>query len=204
MHHSLFHVLHHFVAQYGYWAVAAALLVESIGIPVPGEVTLLLASFVAYSERQLHLGWIIVFGTVAAALGSTAGYAVGYYGGRPLLERYQSIFRIQKSTLERGEQVFARYGAVAVFLARFIFGIRIFAGPIAGVLRLRWRTFTIYNFLGAAVWVAVVSSCGFLFGQHWHELLHALQRFNLVLGLLGVAAIIYFWWRKRQLANSAS
>jgi membrane protein DedA with SNARE-associated domain len=204
MHHSLIHFLHQFVAQYGYWAVATALLVESVGIPVPGEFTLLLASFVAYSERQMHLGWIIVFGTVAAALGSTGGYVVGYYGGRPLLERYQSVFRIGKSTLERGEQVFSRYGAVAVFLARFIFGIRIFAGPIAGVLRLRWQTFTIFNFLGAAVWVAVISSCGFFFGQHWHELLHVMQRFNLVLGLLGVAAVIYFWWRQRRLANSAS
>jgi membrane protein DedA with SNARE-associated domain len=166
MHHSLFHFLHQFVAQYGYWAIATALIVEGVGIPVPGEITLLLASFLAFSERQLHLGWIIIVASLAATLGSMAGYAIGYYGGRPLLEKYQSIFRVPISTLERGEQIFSRYGAAAIFLSRFIFGLRIFAGPLAGVLRLRWRTFAICNLLGAAVWVVFISSCGFFFGQH--------------------------------------
>ncbi len=137
MDHSIFHHLRTFVAEYGYWAVALALLCENAGIPVPGESTLLLASFLAYSEHQLHIEWIIVVATFAATLGDNLGYALGHYGGRPLLDRYQRIFRIQPATLERGEQMFERYGASAVFFARFVFGLRVFAGPLAGVLRMQ-------------------------------------------------------------------
>src|SRR5208282_6657972 len=145
MHPTTFHSLRAFVADYGYWAVALALLCENAGIPVPGEATLLLASFLAYSEHKLHLGWIIVVATCAATLGDNLGYALGHYGGRPLLDRYQSIFRIQDKTLAQGERLFARYGAVTVFFARFIFGMRIIAGPMAGVLRMHWRKFALFN-----------------------------------------------------------
>src|ERR1700683_3908436 len=103
MHHTFFQTLRAFIADYGYWAVALALLGEGAGVPVPGEITLLLASFLAYSEHQLHLVWIIVVATCAATLGGDLGYAVGYYGGRPVLDRYQSILRISPSTLKRGE-----------------------------------------------------------------------------------------------------
>src|ERR1700692_111883 len=138
MHHSIFDSLRTLIADYGYWAVALALLCESAGIPVPGEITLLLASFLAYSEHHLHLGWIIVVATCAATVGGDLGYAVGLYGGRPLLDRYQRVLRISPRLLQRGEEMFARYGEAAIFFARFIFGMRVFAGPLAGVLRMRW------------------------------------------------------------------
>ena len=198
MHPTTFHSLRAFVADYGYWAVALALLTESAGIPVPGEITLLLASFLAYSEHQLHLGWIIVVATCAATLGGNLGYAVGQYGGRPLLDRYQSVFRISPATLKRGEEIFARYGAAAIFFARFVFGMRVFAGPLAGVLRMRWRAFTLFNFLGAAVWVTFIASAGYLFGQHWRHLLRAMQRFNLAVLIVAVAVILYLWRRYRR------
>ena len=198
MHHTISHSLREFVADYGYWAVALALLCENAGIPVPGETTLLLASFLAYSEHQLHLGWIIVVATCAATLGDNLGYAIGHYGGRPLLDRYQSVFRIPPATLKRGEEMFARYGAAAIFFARFIFGMRVFAGPLAGVLRMRWRAFALFNFLGAAVWVTFIASAGYLFGQHWRTLLRAMQRFNIAVLIVAVAVILYLWWRYRR------
>src|SRR5258708_11742189 len=84
---TIFRSLREFVATYGYWAVAVALLCENAGIPVPGETTLLLASFLAYSEHRLHLGWIIVIATCAATLGDNIGYALGHYGGSPAFAR---------------------------------------------------------------------------------------------------------------------
>jgi membrane protein DedA with SNARE-associated domain len=192
------HFLRAFIADYGYWAVALALLWESAGIPVPGEITLLLASFLAYSEHRLHLGWIIIVATCAATLGGNLGYAIGEYGGRPLLERYQSVFRISPAILKRGEEMFARYGAVAIFFSRFIFGMRVFAGPLAGVLRMRWRAFTLFNFLGAAAWVSFIASAGYLFGQHWRDLLRAMQRFNLAVLIVAVVVALYLWWRYRR------
>jgi membrane protein DedA with SNARE-associated domain len=102
MHPTAFHSVRTFVAAYGYWAVALALLGESAGIPLPGEITLLLASFLAFSEHRLQLGWIIVVAICATTLGGVLGYAVGYYGGRPLLDRYQSFFRISFRALSLG------------------------------------------------------------------------------------------------------
>ena len=80
------------------------------------------------------------------------------------------LFRIQDTTLARGEGLFARYGAVTIFFARFVFGMRIIAGPLAGVLRMPWRKFMVFNFLGAGLWVTVISGAGYLFGRHWDRL----------------------------------
>jgi hypothetical protein len=104
MAHDIFELLRSALVHYGYWALAAVLLLENTGIPVPGETILLLASFLAYSEHELQLSWIIVVGTLAATVGDNLGYAIGHRGGRPLLERYQRFFRIRAETLARGDQ----------------------------------------------------------------------------------------------------
>jgi len=152
----------------------------------------------AYAERDLRLSWIIAVGTIAATLGDNLGFALGYYGGRPLLERYQAVFRIQRRTLAQGESLFARFGAVTVFFARFIFGMRIIAGPMAGVLRMPWRRFLLFNFLGAAVWVTTISSVGYLFGRHWERLQRGVKQFDLGIALLVLVAAAFFWWRGRR------
>src|ERR1700757_1020863 len=109
MTNSILDFLHAVIVQYGYWAVGVALLLENAGVPAPGETILLLASFLAYSEHDLRLSWIIVVATIAATLGDNLGFALGLYGGRSLLTRYQSLFRIRNATLVRGEELFAKY-----------------------------------------------------------------------------------------------
>jgi membrane-associated protein len=198
MTHSILDVLRNAVVQYGYWAVGAALLLENAGLPVPGETILLIASFLAYSEHDLRLPWIILVATVAATLGDNLGFALGYYGGRPLLLRYQSLFRIKNSTIHRGEDLFAKYGAMTVFFARFVFGMRILAGPMAGVLRMSWRRFLIFNFLGAVVWVSVISCAGYLFGRHWNRLEEALKRADIVAVAVILLVAAYLWCRNRN------
>ena len=204
MTNSILDFLRNAIVQYGYWAVGAALLLENAGIPVPGETILLLASFLAYSEHDLRLPWIIVVGTICATLGDNLGFALGYYGGRPLVDRYQSIFRIQKATIERGERLFARYGPLTIFFARFIFGMRIIAGPMAGVLRMPWRTFLTFNFLGAAVWVSVISSVGYFFGRHWDRLEEGMKRFDVIVVIAVLLTAASLWWRNRAKARSSS
>lgn len=195
---SILDLLRSALVHHGYWAVAAFLLAENAGIPVPGETILLLASFLAYSEHELRLPWIIIVSTIAATLGDNLGFALGCYGGRPLLARYQAFFKISSSTLERGEGIFARYGAVAIFFARFVFGMRIIAGPLAGVLRMPWRRFTIFNFLGAALWVTVISGAGYLFGQHWEPLQRDIKRFDLSFAIFLLLIAAFLWWRNRR------
>lgn len=198
MAHHIVDILREAIVHYGYWAIAVALLLENTGIPVPGETVLLLASFLASSEHELRLSSIIIVGTVAATLGDNLGYAVGRRGGRPLLERYREWLCIRPATLERGDRLFAQYGAVAVFFARFVFGLRIVGGPLAGVWRMSWKKFLLFNFLGASLWVTAVATAGYLFGRHWARLVQDLKRLDITVAIVVLLAAFYFWRRGRR------
>ena len=203
MSHSILDFLRNVIVQYGYWAVGGALLLENAGIPVPGETILLLASFLAFSEHDLQLSGIIVVATICATLGDNLGFALGYYGGRRLLQRYQSFFRIEKPVVERGERLFARYGSLTIFFARFVFGMRIIAGPLAGVLRMPWKRFLLFNFLGAALWVSVISSVGYFFGRHWDRLEREIKRWDLAAAVALLLIAAFLWRRNRRAKNGA-
>ena len=193
----VFELLRAYFQHHGYWTVAVALLLENAGIPVPGETILLFASFLAFSERQLHLFWIVAVGTLACTAGDNLGYAIGLRGGRPLLERWKHLFHVKQAHIERGERLFARFGSFTIFFARFVFGLRIVAGPLAGVLRMPWKQFALFNFLGAVGWVTVISTAGYLFGGHWQSLIHILRNANfVVLAALAIAGLV--WWLARR------
>jgi membrane protein DedA with SNARE-associated domain len=203
MAHHIFDLLRGALVHYGYWAVAAALLLENAGVPVPGETVLLLASFLAYTERDLHLGWIILVGTVAATLGDNLGYAIGSYGGRPLVERLRGFLHVSGAALERGERLFGRYGAATILFARFVFGMRVIAGPMAGVLRMPAKKFAVFNLLGAALWVTAISVAGYSFGSRWNVLMHFMERFDLALGAAFVVIAAVLWWRSRKVRQDS-
>ncbi len=190
-------VLQSYFNRYGYWTLAVALLLENAGMPVPGETVLLFASFLAYSQHHLRLSYIILVGTLAAACGDNIGYGLGRWGGRRLLDRYRAVFHIQSSAVARAEGVFDRYGAVAVFFARFVFGMRVIAGPLAGVLRMHWERFATFNVLGAATWVVTVSTLGYVFGKHWQQLVPLLRNVDVVVAILAGLLVAGAWWWRR-------
>jgi len=198
MTHHILTLLRDALVHYGYWAVAAALLLESAGLPLPGETVLLLASFLAYSQHELRFPWIILVGTVATTVGGEFGFALGRHGGRPLIERYRHVFSIRAESVARAERLFERYGSATVFLARFLFGMRVLASLLAGALHMQWRKFVLFNFLGAAVWVTAICSAGYLFGGHWGRLANDLRRFDLVVSIVVVVAALLLWWRSRK------
>jgi membrane protein DedA with SNARE-associated domain len=172
--------------QFGYWTVAAALLLENAGIPVPGETTLIAASVFAQAGGAFNLRDIIVVATLAATAGDNVGYAIGRWGGRPLLERYRRTLRLRPEVFRRGERLFARYGSVTIFFARFVVGLRVFAGPLAGALRMHWLRFAVFNALGAFAWVVVVASVSYTFGRQLPALIRTMRAANLAL----LAAVI--------------
>jgi len=198
MGHHLFAILKSHMANHGYLTVAVALLLENAGLPVPGETVLLFASFLAYSEHRLSLPLVILTGVIAATLGDNIGFALGHYGGRPLLVRYQRLFRISDAVIDRGERLMQRYGPPIIFVARFIFGLRVVAGPLAGVLGMGWAAFALYNFLGAALWVTVIASVGYFFGSRWHALMHMMGRANMAIFVVAAAVAGVLWWRHHR------
>jgi membrane protein DedA with SNARE-associated domain len=196
----IFELLREHFQHHGYFTMAGALLLENAGVPVPGETILLFASFLAFSEHELRLPWIIVIGTLACTIGDNIGYAIGRHGGRPLLNRWKHIFRISQAHVERGERLFARYGSVTIFFARFVFGMRIIAGPLAGVLCMPWKWFVLYNFLGALTWVTVISTIGYLFGRNWAALVEFVRNANIaIIAAIIVIAAAVWWWKKKRI-----
>ncbi len=190
-------VLRELLAAHGYWAVAVMLLLENAGLPVPGETTLLLASFLAFSEHRLQLPYIILVATCAAAVGDNLGYWIGHRGGRSLFRQYEHIGPLRHA-IKRSEALFQRYGSVAIFFARFIAGMRIVAGPLAGFLRMPWGAFFLWNFLGAIVWATVISLVGYFLGRNWDTLIRFVGRLDIAVVLLALAVVLVAWWTRRR------
>lgn len=191
----VFEVLRGFFQTHGYLTVFCALLLENAGVPVPGETILLFASFLSF-EGGLRLPWVIVIAVVACTTGDNIGYWLGRRGGRPLLERYQHLFHIEDSSIQRGERLFEKFGNPTIFFARFVFGLRIIAGPLAGVLKMDWKRFALFNFLGASAWVTVISLIGYKFGKHWNHLVRFVGRTNLVFFV--IALLVGGWVLRRH------
>jgi membrane-associated protein len=99
--------------------------------------------------------------------------------------------------------MFRQHGAATIFVARFIAGLRVIAGPLAGVLNMPWRKFAVANFLGATLWVIVISGAGYVFGKHWEELLSIVKGVNIVV-LVAAAALVIVLWQKRRKTTAHS
>lgn len=195
----------HFIVVWGYWAVLGGLLAENAGVPLPGETILIYASFLAYQHGHLHLQWVIVVGIVAATMGDNIGYFIGRRGGRSLLERWKYVFRVDDADIRAGEEFLNRRGMIAIFFARFIAGMRIVAGPLAGVLCMEWKRFLLANAAGAVVWVTTIALVGYAFGSQFDR---ATAFFDKAGYALLAAAVAGGWWlwkrRRRQLRDRRS
>ncbi|HKH35752.1 MAG TPA: DedA family protein, partial [Rubrobacter sp.] len=152
------------IEQYGYLLILFGVMLESTGVPLPGE-TILLAAGVLAQRGHLDLGDAIVFGILGAVIGDQIGYWVGREGGRPFVLRWGRYIFITPERLGRTEAFFERHGGKAVFLARFFSGFRVFGALVAGISRMRWATFITYNALGGAVWATAVVLLGYFLGS---------------------------------------
>lgn len=166
-----------------------------MGVPVPGE-TVLVASGVLVQRGHLDLGDAIVFGILGAVVGDQIGYWVGREGGRPFVLRWGRYVLITPERLASAERFFERHGGKAVFLARFVAGLRVFGALIAGISRMRWGTFFLYNALGGATWATAAVLAGYLLGGSLALLELWIGRASLLLlGLLALALVFYLGYR---------
>src|ERR671933_510124 len=178
------------IGHYGYLVVFFGVMLESTGVPLPGE-TILLAAGVMVQRGHLDLGYTIAFGIAGAVVGDQIGYWVGRKGGRPFVLRWGRYVFITPERLSRAEAFFERHGGKAVFLARFFSGLRVFGALIAGMSRMRWGTFLLYNALGGAAWATMVVLMGYFLGSSLSLVERWMGRATILLvGLLAVAVTL--------------
>jgi membrane protein DedA with SNARE-associated domain len=149
----------------GYPAAGLGILIESAGVPFPGE-ALLLAAAAWAAARHHSLALVILFGFTGAVAGANIGYYLGYRGGRPFVERFGSLFRIRPEHIARSELFFARHGDKAILAARFVIGLRTWGSMLAGMARMPLVRFQVFSALGALCWAIVVGAAGYLLGNN--------------------------------------
>ena len=177
-------------APYGYLAVFAGVLLEDVGLPVPGE-TLLIGGAMLAARGQLSLPSLLLLAWLAAVIGDNLGYALGYFGGRPLLDRFGRRILLGPDRIARVERFFRRHGGKVVIGARFVDGLRQLNGIVAGAARMPWQRFIAFNALGAGLWVGAWGCAGFLVGKRLEALIGALGRLHAVAfwGIVAAAAV---------------
>ncbi len=184
--------------HYGYWAIAMLLLLENIGVPViPGEFAMIVgAIFAATGRAGLNIVVVGIVSVIASFAGSEIGYLIGRFACRELILRYGKYVFLKEHHLDRAQSTVDRYGGVVVVIARFIVGLREANGIIAGITKMRWLTFTIYNAIGACAWVGTWVSIGYIAGDHINTIYSVFNRVAIyVLAALAVLIIAYVTWR---------
>src|SRR5437660_2461623 len=149
----------------GYPAAGLGILIESAGIPFPGEVMLLAAAAWSATRNQ-SIVLVILFGFLGSVAGADIGYYLGYRGGRPFVERFGSLFRIGPEHIARAEIFFARHGDKAVLAARFILGLRTWGSMLAGMAHMPFWRFQVFSALGGLAWAVAVGVAGYVLGRN--------------------------------------
>ena len=160
---SLLDQLHPLIAHYGYFAVFVLVALESAGVPMPGETALVSAAVFA-GQGSLNLAGVIACAAAAAILGDNLGYWVGREFGFPLIYRYGHLVRFDEGRLKVAQYLFLRHGGKIVFFGRFVAILRAFAAFLAGVNRLPWPRFLVFNALGGIVWAVAFGLGGWSLG----------------------------------------
>jgi membrane protein DedA with SNARE-associated domain len=192
-----------FAHTYGYWAIFLGILLENLGIPLPGETVTLVGGFLAGSDELNY--WLVLGDAVTgAAIGGTCGYWIGRIGGWPFLLQAGKIFRISEARLLGIKDQFSENAAKAVFFGRFFALLRIFAAPLAGIAEMSFGKFLVYNLAGATAWASAMVSLAFFAGKivSLEQLVAWVGQFAVLALLILVAVIVIpIWWESRQVEH---
>jgi membrane-associated protein len=184
-------------ANVGYAAVFALIAVETMGIPVPGETALIGAALLAH-DGQMSIVVLVALAAAAAIIGDNVGFAIGRKGGRRLFARPGPFHDHRLKVLEHGEPFFARHGPKAVFLGRWVSGLRIASAWLAGMNKMEWPTFLFWNALGGIAWAASIGLGVYFLGHVAEEVISTAGPAAAVAGVLALVGFLV--WRHRRAA----
>jgi membrane protein DedA with SNARE-associated domain len=183
-----------------YLVVGGVIGVESLGIPLPGEIALVSAALLTASGVT-NVWWVAVAASAGAIVGDSIGYAIGHRGGRPMLERLGKRFpaHLGPEHLARAEQTFQRWGVWAIFFGRFIALLRILAGPLAGALRVPYPKFLLANAAGGILWAGGTAFTIYAAGKAAEKWLSGFSWVALVLAIVaGICTTLILRQRARR------
>lgn len=192
-----------FAQSYGYWAIFLGILLENLGIPLPGETVTLVGGFLAGSD-ELNYWLVLVDAVTGAVIGGNCGYWIGRVGGWPFLLQVGKIFRISEVRLLGIKDQFSENAAKAVFFGRFFALLRIFAAPLAGIAEMPFGKFLVYNLAGATAWASAMVTLAFFAGKivSLEQLVAWVSQFAILALIILVAVIaIPIWWESRQVKH---
>src|SRR5258708_31153110 len=172
------------LSQYGYAGLLAALLLGIAGLPIPDETLLVFCRYLIFKGRLSFLP-AFLSGLAGSMCGISLSYYMGRSFGRKVIDRYGRYLRITPEYVERAEQWFHRIGGLSLTVGYFILRVRHFTALVAGMAGLRFRTFALFAYPGAAVWVALFLTLGYAFGVRWEHTSELVHRYTLLVTSAG-------------------
>lgn len=191
------------ISAFGYLAVFVLMAVESACIPLPSEIIMPFAGYLAF-KGDFSLIWVATVGAIGCNAGSTIAYVVAAKGGRRAVERWGRFVLIRQEELTTAERFFYRYGSITVFVGRLLPVIRTFIAFPAGLARMPMAKFQLFTFLGSWPWCFALAYVGFVLGEHWESdptLRELLHRFDAVIVVAIVLAGGWFVWTRLRSAK---
>ena len=186
------------ISMMGLPGIVLLMAIESACIPLPSEVIMPFSGYLVFLGKY-SLWSVGLAGAVGCVVGSVPAYYLGMYGGRPLVERYGKYILISRHDLDMADRWFERHGEATVFFARLLPVIRTFIAFPAGVSRMEMKRFILYTFAGSLPWCLGLAYVGMVLGEKWPILREYFHKFDLLIGAVIVAAIV--WYVRRHLKH---
>ncbi len=191
----------HTIGSIGHAGIFLLMLVESAGIPMPSEVIMPFSGFLV-ADGRMNFWVVTIIGAFGNLAGSLLAYWIGYKGGRPLIEKYGRYILISKHDLDLADRWFKSYGNAAAFFGRMLPIVRTYISFPAGIAEMDIKKFSIYTFLGALPWCAVLTYAGVKMGNNWELIREKLHNFDLlVTALIIIFIVLYVWRHLKHLKN---
>lgn len=198
--HDLVSWLLETVGAWGYTGIFILMAMESTVLPVPSELVLIPAGYLAH-KGEMNFALILLASTLGSLAGATFNYILALWLGRPFLEKYGKYFFVRPELLHKTDKFFLKHGAISTFTGRLVLGIRHLISIPAGLTRMNFGKFSFYTCLGAAVWSLVLILMGYFIGGNEQLIKDNLPVMTAaILGSVAAMLAIYYFWQKRQKA----
>ncbi len=179
------------ISDTGYLGVFILMLLESACIPVPSEIIMPFSGFLVW-QGKFNLWTVVFWGAFGSLIGSIIAYYIGFYGGRPLIEKYGKYVLISRRDLDRAHNWIEKHGQGAIFFSRLLPAVRTFISLPAGIVKMDFGKFCVYTFFGSLIWSYFLTYAGVIMGENWNGIRVYFEKFDIVIVIAAIFGII--WW----------